>query len=475
MLEFGDTIPSGSTLHADIAVFGAGAAGIAFAREFLDSNQKLLLVESGDRVPDSTIQSLYDGKTIGSPYPLSGSRSRQFGGSTNCWAGLVARLDPIDFEKRNYIPHSGWPIHYDELVPFYERAESLLQANDGSLDAFSDAPFSPITFSEKLRTKIYQWRPKRFLDFLSDFERSRQIRLVLRSNVVALHLNGDKWSIDSVTVKTLDGNTFRAVANRYVLALGALENARLLLSSATEDWPGVGNEYDIVGRFFMEHPHLDNQLQLMSFDGRFQGYSGSSDFYPAIALSEETLRTERLCNSAFFLPVSGSAPSDPWAKRVQTIATSFGLSSGAECFPVGIPIEQIPNPESRVSLDSERDILGMPMVTLNWQLTPEDLTSLQRTVEILVQEFGAFHVGRFQNSLKQRSLKNPLGGNHHMGTTRMATRPQEGVVDRDCKVFGTDNLYVLGSSVFPTSGAANPTLTILALAMRLADHLRKNA
>jgi choline dehydrogenase-like flavoprotein len=138
--------------------------------------------------------------------------------------------------------------------------------------------------------------------------------------------------------------------------------------------------------------------------------------------------------------------------------------------------EQAPNPDSRVVLSRERDALDCPRVALCWRTSPLDKRTAHRAREIFGEELWRAGAGRLQSSLEGEGKPWPArlrGARHHMGTTRMHSDPRRGVVDANCRVHGIANLYVAGSSVFPTSGAANPTLTIVALALRLAGHVNQ--
>jgi choline dehydrogenase-like flavoprotein len=275
----------------------------------------------------------------------------------------------------------------------------------------------------------------------------------------------------------------------------------LLLSNKTMA-QGLGNQHDLVGRFFMEHPHLSGCGETIAADpGRLPpiflyrvqvaGRSAHAAFNP----SEAFLRERRLLNATFMVGVAkkyhASQPpsSDPetWARHTEMLmAARHFLADGEGPIDAddpdfvgvwlgnGCACEQAPNPDSRVSLSDERDALGLNKIRLDWRLTEQDRRSLVEHVRSLALELGAQGIGRTLMNLEDdgRWPEVVRGGSHHMGTTRMHDDSKKGVVDRNCRVHGIDNLYVAGSSVFPTSGSANPTLTIVALTLRLADHLR---
>jgi hypothetical protein len=271
---------------------------------------------------------------------------------------------------------------------------------------------------------------------------------------------------------------------------------------------GVGNSHDLVGRFFMEHPHIPIVANMVTsrpeaFNATYTQQLSLADsiVHAAMIPTEMLLRRERLQNAVFTIGVLGvynvenldqTAPEDDrHARDIFYLLNDLGPpretehpppgfnewppagTLGASCV-LGCACEQAPNPQSRVTLSEERDALGMQHGRLEWRLSETDKLSLNRTLHAVATEFGALGVGRVAPTLSDDGQwpEEVLGGYHHMGTTRMADSPERGVVDANCRVHGVDNLYIAGSSVFATSGASNPTLTIVALALRLADHLR---
>jgi choline dehydrogenase-like flavoprotein len=291
-------------------------------------------------------------------------------------------------------------------------------------------------------------------------------------------------------------------ARNYVLATGGLENARLLLLSNKVMTAGLGNQNDLVGRFFMEHPHLSGFGEIVIADVkrlpriyrervRADGRTATAAFNA----SESFLRKQRLLNATFMMavaatylddskPTTGMRSADAHIAMLKA-AKHFLLANRKARQPqnpnqigvwmgLGCSCEQIPNPASRVVLSEQRDALGLPRIRLNWRLTQQDRRSVVEHMRSLALEFGLHDLGRMMLNVEDdgRWPDRVGGGNHHMGTTRMSDNPKQGVVNRQQKIHGIENLYVAGSSVFPTSGAANPTLTIVAMTLRLADHLK---
>jgi choline dehydrogenase-like flavoprotein len=311
-------------------------------------------------------------------------------------------------------------------------------------------------------------------------------------------------------VRTLAGNEFDVAAKHFVLAAGGIENPRLLLASRGAGERGLGNEHDQVGRYFMEHPHLDTARFLFSDPGEnFELYKphfeGESKVVATLCLSESLCRKESLGRFAVTFETAYTEASegyeairligrslkqrewpDELASKLWDVITDLDGATSAmyrrsrgEAFRLMhrmmVRSEQVPNPDSRVRLAKESDALGMPRAELDWRLTEQDVRTVTRGLKIVGSELGRLGLGRLQMPASGEDDldigAHLLGGHHHMGTTRMADDPKQGVVDRDCKVHGLANLYVAGSSVQSTAGFANPTQTLVAFAVRLASHL----
>jgi choline dehydrogenase-like flavoprotein len=524
---FGDarSVPRGTTLETDVCVIGAGAAGITLARELIGSPLQVTVLESGGLQFEGDTQALYEGPSIGLPYPdLSVPRLRFFGGTTNHWGGICRPFEEADFEAREGIPFTGWPIKNRDVDPFYERAARVVRLPSQNWDlahwAPGDEPAPLRLRSDRIVSRVAQEVEPQLRSFGDGYREelrlASNVTVLLYANATDVRTDESGGTVESVEVATLDGNRFSVEAKVFVLATGAVENARLLLAS-NKQWPrGLGNRYGLVGRFFLEHPRFLGGVIVpstphpnLSFyeshrvDGRWiQGYLASSkEFQLAEGLLDLQLRLEL---------GYGDAPEDAsdFARRLMTLAGD--LDSWQEIAipgaPVPIPypdvirdalrspedayiylrgriesigvvtrIEQAPNPDSRVVLVRERDPLGMPRAALDWRLSDVDRENVRRTLELFGAEIGAAGIGRLRILHGQDETGWPEdldGGQHHMGTTRMSDNPKQGVVDAECRVHGMSNLFVAGSSVFPTPGGATPTLLLVALALRLADRLK---
>jgi choline dehydrogenase-like flavoprotein len=490
MIRDGNGVPAGSTLEADLCIVGAGAAGISLAQKLVGSGLRVIVLESGGREPDAATQRLYAGESVGAAQPpLDASRLRRFGGTTNHWAGWCRPLDSADFAAPAWVPESGWPIARDDLAPYYAAAHTVCDLGPPDFGAETWGRFAdpiPGLAEFGLRTLLLQLSPPtRFGEkFDAALSAADDVELLLESNLTALVPDPEVRTVRHAAVATLAGVRFRVAARRFVLACGAIENARLLLSSNEVAAAGLGNDRDLVGRYFMDHPRVRPAGVLLWTDAaarkleqytRIDGVRATA----ALEIDFERQRRDRLSDSLMF--TEGPIPPDAiGAARAPDLATARFLAAlGGETAALSewwIRCEQAPNPDSRVTLAAERDALGQPRARLEWRLQGLDRHTLGTSSRVYVEALSRAGVARVK--VAPWLLREPLdtaavtGDWHHMGTTRMASSPDRGVVDRDCRVFGLDNLYVAGASVFPTAGAMNPTLTLVALALRLADHVR---
>ncbi len=496
-------------IEGDVCIVGAGAAGVSIALDWIGSSHKVILLEGGGFEYDDKVQDLYSGQTTGQKYyPLRSSRLHMFGGTTGHWAGMCAPFDPIDFLERDWVPHSGWPITREDLDPFYQRAQEKLELGPHPYELSywqkRDPAMIPLPLDEKaVWNKMWQFSPPtRFGEKYRDtIVNARNIHLYTYANLTDITANDEVSEIRELTVENYTGKSHRVKARYYVLACGAIQNARMLLASNRQAPNGLGNQHDLVGRFFMEHleiksaelwftePHPMN-LYIFTF--------GESQARAELAISAEKQSEFRILNgTASFTPLTVARNQQPlidvWTnedprKSLDNLLRSFteaeeGYDPDADlqinrAYELFTRIELAPNPASRVTLDTERDALGVPRAKLNWELTSLEKRSIRKMYEIIGQQVGLAGSGRVKMmdylwDENDESWPSYAGGGwHHMGTTKMSDDPEKGVVDANCKVHGIDNLFVAGSSCFATAGAPNPTLTVVALSLRVSDHVK---
>ncbi len=525
----------GRAVIATVCIIGGGVAGLTLARELEAQGVDTCVLESGGFDPDDGTRDLYRGHATGLDYQFAdGCRARYLGGSSNCWGGWSRPLDPWDFEQRAWIPGSGWPFGLDELAPWYARAHSVLKLGPNNFDPVfwenaigrPDVRRLPLR-SGRVRDTISQFSPPvRFgRHYRSELRMARHVRVFLHANVTEIVPDPLCSRINQVRVMTLDGKRMTVAARLFVLATGGIENARLLLASCRVMPAGIGNRHDLVGRYFMDHPRMvvgrirfaapwsRNKLYDIKYNYMNSAVSAHGQHIAAqLALTPETLASERLLNARVCFcsefPGEGSAGAQALfrCKQAWLAKDQPGRSLGDDmrammrdplntflygftrlCHPrslirnVGFQliVEPAPDPDSRVTLSvSRRDALGLPRVEVHWQLSSQVRRTADRTLALIAQELQENGVAQVEPmpSIEQHGWPSTFekeGTWHHMGTTRMHDDERHGVVNRDCRVHGLGNLYVAGSSVFPTAGANFPTITLTALSLRLADHLNR--
>jgi len=502
-LERGDLDPARG-LDADVCIVGAGAAGIALARALSGKGLDVLLLEGGGYRPTTRSQELYRAEMVTTyrgprdeSYPFE-SRLRYFGGTTNHWSGWCRPLEPWDFEARDWVPHSGWPFGLEELRPWYERAMPVLgishwEAMAGPAGGAEAGRVHPPP-SPRLESRTFHCgAPPRVADaYGPELHRARDLRVLVEANVLRLRAAGSGRAVERAEVQLEDGPRLDVRARHFVLACGGIENPRILLLSDREDPRGLGNAHDLVGRYFMEHPHDSRAGWLVFVEG--EANAAVTRYYMERPRREgtdmrtmnvwitpfEVQRRERLLN--FSLQAR-----DPEKVELDALGGAVEATSGTlrawdapdtrDAPRVAAMLwtrsENAPHPDSRVTLGTERDRLGLRVARLDWKLREVEARSVRRSFEIFCHEFAAAAGGRARIRVDpERPFATTWGASHHMGTTRMHADPRHGVVDPDCRVHGLANLWIAGSSVFPTSGVANPTFTLVALALRLAERLR---
>ncbi|HYM82219.1 MAG TPA: GMC family oxidoreductase [Candidatus Limnocylindria bacterium] len=558
------SIPSGSRLEFDLCIVGSGAAGITLARRFASTSIKVVVLESGLDEYDPRTQALAEGEIVGLPYfPLDTARLRWLGGTTNHWGGHCRPMAAEDLEARSWVPNSGWPIGLQDLEPYYERAriECRVPSKLWTLEAWQEKDsHKPLPLvGQRFVTRIAQLVGRESRSFRvahrSELASIANVAVHLGANVTEIETSENGTLVTRVHVATLGGQRYSVTARQIVLAAGGIENPRLLLAS-NRQWPaGLGNQNDVVGRFFLEHPRFTAGYLAPSNPhlrvGLYDDHSvGKAKLQGYLSLSKEAQRAEQLVGvEMLFRPtyvgsfeqalesndvrelqavmnavrgrgglgdfgrhlanvvadlaswqsilIPGAPLPVPFPEVVGRVMRSTPVEAqalipelmgdivaGAYAKTRGAPIKEVrirtridpaPNPDSRVTLSDERDELGMPRVRLDWRLTALDHHSVRRTMEIFGAEIGRAGLGRVRITFDEGGRTWPedlAGGYHHIGTTRMSDDAKHGVVDRNGRVHGIENLFIAGSSVFPTAGSGPPTITIVALAMRLADHLK---
>jgi choline dehydrogenase-like flavoprotein len=460
---------------------------------------------------------------------LTSSRSRFLGGSSNCWGGWCRPFDAIDFRCRDWVPGSGWPIAREQLEPYYERTHEILKLGpfeyspsfwQGTINRREFQIF-PVA-GDDIRTAVSQFSlPVRFgRHYRQDLASAQNVTTLLHANVVDIELGHHRRTVKTIHIATFAQTKFTIAARYFVLATGGVENARLLLAANRQCPRGIGNDHDLVGRHFMEHVNVPagmvkfygSRIPSQSYDfWHFYrnpkmwacGTSVAAHFVTTPSAQE----TYGLLNSRINIQsvqrgedtqgVQSLRNAYKWCGRVHkhrkpstadlrhiaadlgdVARTAYAWAFKSDRFVVAHrlrhAVEPCPDPNNRVTLSDETDRFGVPKVSLHFrygELERKTVLHAQRLLDAAMRNAGLGEVEIWTPA--DRVPEDSQWVWHHMGTTRMADHAKQGVVDRTCRVHGMSNLYIAGSSVFPTGGSDAPTMTVVALALRLADELRR--
>lgn len=526
MIVAAGRIPPGGMADRDVCIIGAGAAGITLALELESTSRRIALIEAGGPAYDAANQRLFEGETVGDRYPpLRDTRLAALGGSTGVWAGYCRPLEAADFESRAGV--TGWPFGRAALDPFYDRAHRIceLDAFEYDMDFWTSRLGRPLLLAgdRDIRNVIFQVNALRFGDrYRKRLEASRSIELVLGAPAMRLYMSASGDRVERVVARTLAGHSFEVRARCFVLAAGGIENARLLLLSGDSPEQAPGNGSGLVGRYLTDHAFVDpGYLVIAGGPRRLDHYlpqpvragARSPCVRGSLSLDPNLLEREQMQNGAIFFYSRYEAHAAYATAAVSEFLEAMAKFSGksvpggagrhfaralhaphhvavailrklvvangpARRWRLRAMFETEPQYDNRVTLNQDRDELGRPRARVEWRLGDRDLQSMRHFMQRLDKSFQRAALGRIELGMADDLAGwrgAAVGGKHHMGTTRMHRDPAQGVVDPDSMVHGTSNLFVAGSSVFPRAGFANPTLTIVALAIRLADRLKQIA
>jgi choline dehydrogenase-like flavoprotein len=529
-------------LQARVCIIGAGAAGITLACELDAAGFQVLLIEAGGLNLDRGLTDYYGGTATAPHADPAQFRRAIFGGTTGLWGGRCVPFQPIDFETRDYVANSGWPIAYEDLARHYPRALEYCDAGAFDFTASGSVkPFAQTIEGFDGEDAVITDRIERY-SLPTDFGRRYRDKIRQSTNITALlgarclrlvkAAGADR--IDGAELVDRAGRKRMVSAQVVVLATGGVEVPRLLMLS-DQQGAGFGNRGDALGRYYM--CHFENTAgSLVPLGARvvfnFERTTDGVYCRRQLRFRPEAQRHHRLLNTVFrlhfpsysdashgssvmstiFLAKSvlvpeyrnilqhgAEAPASPTLQHVRNVVTGlpqlakfasdwlfriqlarrklpYTLVPNADgSFPVDFNSEQTPLASNRVTLSDDVDRHGLRRVHIAWRLSAEDIDSAHRAFQLLretLNRSGRARLGFDEQHLRERISRSvPLGG-HHIGTARMAASERMGVVDTNCAVFGLPNLYIASSAVFPTSSDANPTLSIAALAIRLAGHLR---
>jgi len=534
MIVDGSTLSPGSEKEHEICVVGSGVAGMVLVMELAGICKDICMIESGGWKPDDATQSLYALDSVGFPIREQfQNRLRYFGGSCNIWAGRAMIYNEIDLKSRPWLDSPAWPFDFAELDRYYEPASRYLKLPSyekmkpetwhSRLSGFEKDLVENPKF--KANVALFAKSAARFgyrTQYYKKIKRSSTVTAYIGSNVVNVQLDESLTRIMHVDVACLNGVRFKIRARKFVLACGGLENARILLASNKQLSGGIGNQHGVLGLYYMDHPRavfgrikltrkikLDHMLGMPVAGGKVQ---------LGIALSDKIQAEEGLLNNYLSVEPNYSIRSmelyqgfvklmkrllrkgysgkrfDFKNREIGDVPELIYLLTPKELLPHFMYYsysrfikkfvtklnhlsivnfsEQEPIRDSRVYLGTEKDKLGMPKLVLDWKVSDRSLMSSLRLLQLVDEHFRRRGAGYVEEDLAEIKQLPYTDASHHLGTTRMSADPKSGVVDANCQVHGVGNLYITGSSVFPTAGHANPTLTIAAMSLRLANHLK---
>ena len=453
----------------DFLIIGAGVAGTVLAKSLASAGKKVALIEGGGSEYTESSQNFYKGKITGDPYfDLDITRLRFFGGSSNHWTGMCRSFEKIDFERTYLGNIYKWPIKFSDIDKYKKLACDILGITSEFNEEMENNSYiksigfnmSEVNFKEK---------------YFNEFILNKNIYLFLNANLTKF--NGKNRKIKSVNIRSLNNNQLELTANKIIIATGGIENCRILLWM-DKFYPDIFFEKNLpIGKYWMEHPHFT--LGKAIIDKK----RVSKTYY---SLTADIQKKLGILNCGFRISHLDEINTTELIRDLICIAPRLGnklaklAGKNLVCGAIfRAAWEQSPSINSMISLSKDLDSFGMPRVNLHWEKNKLDRDTIKKSIAtfndwILNNDIGRLNLFDWVSKDLSYPIDDELGGHHHMGGTRMHESKNYGVVNSNCKVYGSDNLYIAGSSLFTTGGHNNPTLPIVQLALRLSEHLSKN-
>jgi choline dehydrogenase-like flavoprotein/diketogulonate reductase-like aldo/keto reductase len=501
----------------DVCVIGAGAAGILLGTQLASQGLRVLMLEGGGLELESRSQEMYDTEIAGLPYRgATQGRFRTYGGSTTRWGGQILELEDFDFDRRAHVIGSGWPFPKATLADYYERAlkfEGLRLTERDDAKVWAGLGLSFCDLGPEFKMQYSRWCPERDFAVLRRrfLQESQRLQVLYHANVTGFAMNGTQYAIDAVKLRSYSGRETRVSARRYVICTGGIEAVRLLLQPV-KTGPAPWQRNGLLGKHYQDHIALNGiPIRELSTQpaSRYFGYAELAGFRyhnkirlslaeqakagslnvagtigplrrdaperdAAAVMLRETLRKRRQIKAGEWIKALPHLPGIAWEAASQH---AFGEGPEWAKTMLTVHCEQSPLSSSSITLSNDRDAFGLLRAKLKWEISSQEILSIRNYVRRASEIFSSRRFAKVEvpkGFFEDDSLVISMcrDSNHHMGGARMSVAPDQGIIDPDLSVHGTENLYLCSSAVFPCSGFSNPTHTLLALAVRLADHLR---
>jgi len=511
-------------IRSQVCIIGAGVAGNSLAHRLTEAGITVALLEAGGRSPEDRSQSIYNARMARLKHNgTHEGRFRILGGSSTRWGGQLLPYTEEIMQPTPGMPSMGWPMTVDEVNPYYPDAQRLLDADDYPFDAkpFLKAfqkPIPPLLDElPELRARFSKCAPfsRRNLGTTigKGLEEGNKATLYLHANLTELLLNPAGDRIEAALVRNYAGATFRFEADHFALATGTIETSRLLLCSRSVNPKGVGNTHDQVGRYF--HDHISLPAAVLTGQARKLFMESFGPFLfrrtaHTVKFEASPQLRERLNLLSVMAHIIIDEPEDSGVGVVRSLLRSIQRRDMKEAIFRELPkvpgasidlgrlaytakfkkrrhassgatvnfcldSEQFPLADTRIHLDDDLDHLGMPKTVVDWTVSNHDLKTLRAFAGYLRERLAALNIQGiewrpevFDENAEITGITDTF---HPMGGCRMGTDPRESVVDANLTVHGIPNLSLATAAVYPAGGSSNPSLTIIALSLRLADRL----
>ena len=507
----------------DCLIVGTGIAGQLVASKLINSGLEICILESGaeTRNPSLDFLNKFEASALNFRKDFL-NRVREVGGACNLWAGRMMRLSREDIEARPWLGLNGWPIEYEELESFYNQVDDLF----GIVNSWNHKckfPFPDHTYEHVIENARSVWAKKtpRFnvkSNYWKEISRSNHTDIFLNCTVINLEYQKNR----DVLVNCIHGDANISFKSKYVVvASGGIENARILLDSKDDSGRFFNSMNTNIGHYFMDHPtyvtpslSLVNSLPIstlnqksfynstlkdgIKFKRKVQSENGLTNPYIEISMHIGENAEKAMANivalykSRVVSEYLGLNPAD-----IMQAINSIYLMNPIEKFPHFVRqsydylfrkirnnmigdgivfshhIENLPSYQNYIKKLERKNKYGCSEIEINWTIGEPELKSSERLIAESIKYFKL--IGVIDNNIEvpKINLSKINDASHHMGTTRMSSTSSDGVVDKNLRLWGVNSIFVAGSSVFPSTGHANPTYTIAALSIRLGEYLRK--